>query len=120
MPILKITFVTVKTNKKSLRILTAMCSILILLTSCGNKLYSYRKTVKVKEAVVKNEPSLAGTKVYMTVKEVKSGKASLKSTPSAMLNVNQNTIYYTTKPVSEKEEAPLLRMPSPIYGAVIR
>jgi hypothetical protein len=71
-----------------------------ILTSCGNKLYTYRKTVKVKEPVATSHP-----KVYITVHEVKppATKNSKPTSANYNLKVNQNTVYTASKPVEVLE-----------------
>lgn len=91
----------------------------LLMSSCGNKLYSYRKTVRVKSNVTKGEPKASQPKVYMTVQEVKSNRPPIKPTSMVELDVEENTIYHTTKPIPEKEVA-TVGIVSPVYGATIR
>lgn len=75
----------------------------LLMSSCGSKLYSYRKTVRVKSTLATAQPKPAQTKIYMTIKEVK--PEVVTTTANAELNVDQNTIYNITKPIPEKEVA---------------
>jgi hypothetical protein len=91
----------------------------MLLSSCGNKLYSYRKTVRVKSEVTKVQPKPSEAKIYITVQEVKPTRVVSKPTSMVELNVDENTIYNTTKPLPEKEVA-TIGIVSPIFGATIR
>lgn len=104
--------------------ITSLLSILIILstlTSCGSKLYSYRKTVKVKDPVAKRETVPGTTRVYMTIQEVKSPSKTNKPTSRAAVDVQHNTVYLTTKPVDAKEEASNITLPRPAqYSATVR
>ena len=91
----------------------------LLLSSCGNKLYSYRKTVRVKSTITKGQPKVGQPKAYITVQEVKSTKPLAKPTSMLEMDVEENTIYNTTKPLPEKEVA-TVGIVAPVYGATIR
>ncbi len=92
--------------------------VLLLLTSCGSKLYSYRKTVKVKSELTKVQARPSGTNIYITVQEVKAPKSILQA--DAELSVEENTIYDTTKPIRDKAVASTGSISSPVFGASIR
>ncbi len=104
--------------------LLSLLVIVLFLTSCGNKLYSYRKTVKVKGESAKLEKRTSEPKAYITVKEVKpTAKAKTPKATNPALDVNHNTVYLTTKPVQNAEESTTtttVSMPNAHYSATVR
>lgn len=107
-------------TQKIISLLSLLIS-LSMLTSCGGKLYSYRKTIKVKDPVAKRETAPGNTRVYMTIQEVKSSSKTNKPTSHAAIDVQHNTVYLTTKPVDAKEEASNITLPRPAqYSATVR
>jgi hypothetical protein len=73
-----------------------------LLGSCKGRLYSYRKTVKTKDPITKNEV-IHEPKVYMNIRNVKPSPSKSKMVKSDSdiqhIKVNTNTVYDTTKPL---------------------
>jgi uncharacterized lipoprotein YajG len=68
-------------------------ALVALFSCCGNKLYSYRKTVKVTPTPTTNQQKMG---------------------------VNPNTIYLTTKPVEEKSAEKTLASTKPSSSAMVR
>jgi hypothetical protein len=87
------------------------CALIISLSSCGGKLYSYRKTVKVKSTEASNKKYSGATRAYFTIVSAPAAVSTSTNVPSATasaapVDVTPNTVYLTTKPVEEdkKEE----------------
>lgn len=68
------------------------CALCISISGCGAKLYSYRKTVKIKSAEASGKRCPGAIKTDFTVK-------TEPSSASAVLNIVPNTLYLTTKPL---------------------
>ena len=85
-----------------MKIFTALFFLISLLGGCKGKLYSYRKTVKTKDPITKNE-AIQEPKVSMTIHNVKSSPSKSKMVKSDSdiqhIKVNTNTVYDTTKPL---------------------
>lgn len=84
------------------------CVLMIALSSCGGKLYSYRKTVKVKSTEASNKNYNGTTRAYFTIVSAPAAanttNAANTTASAAPVNVTPNTVYLTTKPVDEEKK----------------
>jgi hypothetical protein len=89
--------------------LLIICAIMISLSSCTGRLYSYRKTVRVKSTEASNQKHSGATRAYFTIVSAPAAAVSTTNVPTttasaAPINVTPNTVYLTTKPVPEEDK----------------
>jgi hypothetical protein len=98
-----------------MKTLLISCALVISLSGCGTKLYSFRKTVKVKSTVASTQKYNGATRAYFTVEA-----QPATTEANASVNVTPNTLYLTTKPVPVAKKKKLSSASQPSSSAMVR